>query len=860
MQHTQFPLAQAQRCLRLRVACADTLVTRCVAVRGLRGKAILLHTAKDMTVLRYRFHDFELDAGTRELRHANGHVVVLPARVFDCVLHLIEQRERAVGRDELVAVVWNRMNVGDNVLGQLLARTRKLLNDTGDQQRIIRTIPGFGYHWIAPTESIGEATKANSRTPTAKGSTRAPHDSSSPMGATSSTVNDAGTTWHGSRRHIGVGLVVIALSLMSVTAFLMRSPSSLPIEQPATTIEKSLPPPSSARPALILPAQVEASGGEEWLRLGIMAFVNERLATAGQPTVSNDSAVALISGMNVTALDDAGYSALADLALANIIIQPRVERVGASEWRVGLDIVHGGTPARLSVAAESDQVLDAAHEATNRLLAGLGIGSPLANPGDNDPQGVVLKQAQSAYLDGKPEIARKLLSDAYEQHPDLIDLGYQLALMEYSMGQLDAAAARLEYLETKASAQDDPLMLARIYNALANVSYQHREFDRQQRYSQQTIDLLEDRTDGKKELGQAWREQGVIANSQGRYQDSLANFARARVLLATNGDWLEVARVDGMTGFTLQHAGRLHESLSTLDRAASRLRQFHNAWFEGVVRAHIADINLKLAEPGAALAQEPRMRELDEQIEHPGMRSSLKLARADILMANGRLSEARRLVEPSYAAILARNDRLNTYYAHAMAARLAATSGNSDKIVSEARQAIATLDDPEEDPRHVAWTYVLLIGEQAANNIPAAEASCRELAKRIDRRKPEDPAPYVHLARAVIAAAQDEDEEARAAFEESFVTGNAMPIDLLRTAHFYVPWLIQHGEGERAAEIVGRLSDLPSRNFDAAVLELRVYRAAHQEVAAQGALDRARALAGERKIPEELLAGESLAR
>src|SRR3954469_1197566 len=100
----------------------------------------------------YRFGEFELRTATRELLKADGSSAILPTRVFDCVLHLVEQRARAVGRDELIAVIWNRLDVGDNMLAQLLARTRRFFDDTGDGQRVIRTLPGYGYQWIAETQ------------------------------------------------------------------------------------------------------------------------------------------------------------------------------------------------------------------------------------------------------------------------------------------------------------------------------------------------------------------------------------------------------------------------------------------------------------------------------------------------------------------------------------------------------------------------------------------------------------------------------------------------------------------------------------------------------------------------------------
>src|SRR3954447_10286771 len=46
----------------------------------------------------YQFHEYRLDRSARELsRH--GEPVAVPTRVFDCLVYLIENRERAIGRD-----------------------------------------------------------------------------------------------------------------------------------------------------------------------------------------------------------------------------------------------------------------------------------------------------------------------------------------------------------------------------------------------------------------------------------------------------------------------------------------------------------------------------------------------------------------------------------------------------------------------------------------------------------------------------------------------------------------------------------------------------------------------------------------
>src|SRR5690606_19828226 len=96
----------------------------------------------------YRFGAYRIDACARELRRA-GELLVVSPKVFDCIVYLIEHRERAVGRDELVAAVWGKVDVGDPLLGQIVVKARRVLGDTGSEQWAIRTVPRFGYRWVA---------------------------------------------------------------------------------------------------------------------------------------------------------------------------------------------------------------------------------------------------------------------------------------------------------------------------------------------------------------------------------------------------------------------------------------------------------------------------------------------------------------------------------------------------------------------------------------------------------------------------------------------------------------------------------------------------------------------------------------
>ncbi len=102
-----------------------------------------------MRSTKYRFDEFELDPASRELLRG-GERVALPPKSFECLAYLVSNRDRAVGRDELIAAVWARVEVSDTVVAQTLLRARKAIGDSGTQQHSIRTVSRFGYRWVAP--------------------------------------------------------------------------------------------------------------------------------------------------------------------------------------------------------------------------------------------------------------------------------------------------------------------------------------------------------------------------------------------------------------------------------------------------------------------------------------------------------------------------------------------------------------------------------------------------------------------------------------------------------------------------------------------------------------------------------------
>jgi DNA-binding winged helix-turn-helix (wHTH) protein/hemoglobin-like flavoprotein len=109
--------------------------------------------------MKFSFDDCELDDETFELRRAGALVTVQP-KVLDVLLHLVRHRDRVVTRQELLDQVWADVNVGDASLARAIREARKALGDDGDDQKIIKTIHGRGFRFVASEPGAAERAHA----------------------------------------------------------------------------------------------------------------------------------------------------------------------------------------------------------------------------------------------------------------------------------------------------------------------------------------------------------------------------------------------------------------------------------------------------------------------------------------------------------------------------------------------------------------------------------------------------------------------------------------------------------------------------------------------------------------------------
>ena len=103
--------------------------------------------------MRYHFDEFALDTDRREL-HRGTEIVSIAPQVFDLLDYLIRNRERVVSKDDLINAVWNGRAVSDAALTTRLNVARTVVGDSGEEQRLIKTLQRKGFRFVGTVVEV----------------------------------------------------------------------------------------------------------------------------------------------------------------------------------------------------------------------------------------------------------------------------------------------------------------------------------------------------------------------------------------------------------------------------------------------------------------------------------------------------------------------------------------------------------------------------------------------------------------------------------------------------------------------------------------------------------------------------------
>jgi len=110
-------------------------------------------TVEPAGIREYSFGDYRIDLASYQLWQ-RGLAITLTPKVFDTLVVLIQHRDRAVTKEELLKSVWPDASVTEDSLTQSISILRKTLGDDTTHPRFITTIARRGYRFIAPVEEV----------------------------------------------------------------------------------------------------------------------------------------------------------------------------------------------------------------------------------------------------------------------------------------------------------------------------------------------------------------------------------------------------------------------------------------------------------------------------------------------------------------------------------------------------------------------------------------------------------------------------------------------------------------------------------------------------------------------------------
>src|ERR1700735_4734352 len=104
------------------------------------------------TDVQFFFAEHTLDTDRRELRHGFEPVAVEP-QVFDLLIYLLQNRDRVVSKDDLIASVWGGRIVSESTLTSRINAARRALGDSGEDQKLIRTVARKGVRFVGVVDT-----------------------------------------------------------------------------------------------------------------------------------------------------------------------------------------------------------------------------------------------------------------------------------------------------------------------------------------------------------------------------------------------------------------------------------------------------------------------------------------------------------------------------------------------------------------------------------------------------------------------------------------------------------------------------------------------------------------------------------
>lgn len=771
----------------------------------------------------YRFDDFTLNPLARELDR-DGERIQLAASAFDCLVYLVEHRERPVGKDELISAVWGRVDVSDNLLAQTMVRLRRALSvgRVDGEQTYIKTVSRVGYRWMPDTTvdvQVSDETLTQVRV--------------SDEGV--SALPDAVPP--GSRRRLRLRPWLWITGLVAVIAAWGYWRSQPHVH--ATLL-------FNQGTSVVLPAEVNATEEWAWLHLGLMDLIRTDLRQAKIPVESTSTVLGLISGG-------------APLSSFVWVIHPRVTLVD-SRWQVHLDATSANGRTR-QAEASSDDVLKAAHSASDLLMAQMGIATEFDDPIAAGATEEYLMRMDAALYAGSIDAARDLIDKAPPDIREMPEFGYAKAAFHCNQGEYDACKQELADVLKRLPADRYPVLRGRTLAQQWYVYYREHRYAEGEAVLGEAIQLLQ----RQKETGYlafAYAERAELEKADGKLDQAQTDFGLARVNYALAGDTAGAYGIDESLAELSMMRGQFTRALPVIERAYDQYQRMGmRSYLPGLLQDMVISQRMLLQYP-EELAVTDRYWPFEQKhwdITEDITRHVLVYERALALADNGRTIEASGLLEPLLTEI--KRDPAGEPglkgAVEASLAKFALQRGNvqgSQAWISRTFEGKGLESDSDKRDYANAWLTSVMVAQRAAQpaELKRTVSAMQSWATTLSNDD-EGIAVLVMRAQAMGAWSAGQREQALSELKQAMDKANQLGdteliIDL---GQVYAQALLIDGKINEAVAVGGVLSTWSQLDWRAAWTQACVYRALGQMALSEQYRQKAHELAGDRVLPTE---------
>ncbi len=561
------------------------------------------------STVRYRFEQCEVDpAGYRLLMH--GEPVAIEPRVLELVVYLIEQRNRVVGKDELLERLWAGKYVTESTLTRAVYEARRALGDDSREQRIIKTLHSRGYQFVAAvSECAADAAQEISESaeaPTAAVETPPPRQPNT------SRV----------RRRFAIALTsLLAIALIAATAMWVREAAE----------------PARRERIAIMPFSIDTNASDlGWAELGLPGLLAETLNERAKMTVfpANRVRQALLQrGVAIDAPQQEQLRALRDVFGVDHVLFAHVGRE-SSQLTVGYDLL--SVDGHLSAGATRSSGAGGLAVALARTIAkeidvAYKAGVPLRKIGPDEFVNEAFARGLQAQLGGQLEDSVRYFEICLSNDPTNGWAQYELGNSLRLLNRWPEAARAYEVARTRGLEDGDPNLDASAATGLGLIAWRQGRLDDAESHFEEARTIFAS-IDRRANLAAAYGNLGILADNRGDYVTARRYYESALALYLAEGERAGESAVYSNLAVIERKLGNMDAAATLQQRAVRLQRRIGLNQMLVFSLAHLGEIERergKWKEAGAAI---------DESLKFARLARD-RIGEADALVARAALAQ-----------------------------------------------------------------------------------------------------------------------------------------------------------------------------------------------------------------------------